>query len=155
MLVRLIYTSYANNDVSDTDLRQILEKSKINNGGKKITGVLMYSDRYFFQCLEGERSELNRTYLRICADPRHSKCQLLDYSQVNSRLFPTWSMDYVAFNGSNNEMVLKYSENGIFQPNYFSSSQADAFLHDVAENIAAESRSKEKPKSLLSWFKSE
>ena len=153
MLVRLIYTSYASNDVSDADLQQILQTSKINNSSKKITGILMYSERYFFQCLEGERSELNRTYLRIASDPRHSKCQLLDYSQIDSRLFPTWSMDYVAFNGSSNEMVLKYSENGLFQPYYFSSSQSNAFLHDVAENIAAENRNK--PKSLLSWFKSE
>ncbi len=154
MLVRLIYISYANNEMSDADIKQILEKSKVNNGSRKVTGLLMYSDRYFFQCLEGERRDVNQTYLRIAADPRHSKCVLIDYSQIDARLFPTWSMDYVAFNGSNNEMVLRYSENGLFQPYDFTASQANAFLREVATTIAADNRANEKPKSLLSWFKS-
>lgn len=154
MLVRLIYISYSKNDVSEADLKQILEKSKINNKSKFVTGMLMYSDRYFFQCLEGERRDVNQTYLRICSDPRHSKCILIDYQEVSSRLFPTWSMDYVAFNGSNNEMVLRYSENGLFQPYDFNAAQANAFLTDVASTIANAHRSEEKPKSLLSWFKS-
>ncbi len=154
MLVRLIYISYAKQDMSDADIKQILEKSKINNKSKHVTGLLMYSDRYFFQCLEGERRDVNQTYLRIAGDPRHSKCVLIDYSEVSARLFPTWSMDYVAFNGSNNEMILRYSENGLFQPYDFNSAQANAFLNEVASTIANANGKEEKSKSLLSWFKS-
>ncbi|GAB1234380.1 BLUF domain-containing protein [Ferrigenium sp. UT5] len=154
MLVRLIYISYSKNDVSEADLKQILEKSKINNKSKFVTGMLMYSDRYFFQCLEGERRDVNQTYLRISSDPRHSKCVLIDYSEISARLFPTWSMDYVAFNGNNNEMVLRYSENGLFQPYDFNAAQANAFLHEVAHTLANSNRAEDKPKSLLSWFKS-
>ncbi|MEQ1532617.1 MAG: BLUF domain-containing protein [Sideroxydans sp.] len=153
MLVRLIYISYSNTEMSDENIKQILDKSKINNSAKKVTGLLLYSDRYFFQCLEGERRDVNQTYLRIAADPRHSKCVLIDYSEVNSRLFPTWSMNFVGFSGSDNEMVLRYSENGLFQPYDFSAGQANAFLLEVANAIAISNRTEEKPKSLLAWFK--
>ncbi len=153
MLVRLIYISYASHNMTDADIQNILEKSKVNNKSKMVTGLLMYSDRYFFQCLEGERRDVNQTYLRIAGDPRHSKCVLIDYSEVCSRLFPTWSMDYVAFNGGNNEMVLRYSENGLFQPYEFNSARANAFLCEVADTIASASREEGKSKSFLSWFK--
>jgi hypothetical protein len=154
MLVRLIYVSYANNVMSDEDIKKILEISKINNKSKMVTGLLMYSDRYFFQCLEGERRDVNQTYLRIASDPRHSKCVLIDYSEINSRLFPTWSMDYIAFSGSSNEMILRYSENGLFQPYDFNAGQSNAFLLEVANTFAISNRAEEKPRSLISWFKS-
>jgi len=152
MLVRLIYISYANSVMSDEEIQAILEKSKTNNGSKQITGLLMYSERYFFQCLEGERRVVNQTYLKISADTRHSRCVLIDFSQVDSRLFPSWEMNFVAFNGVNNQMVRKYSENGLFQPYDFTARQANAFLHEVAQHVQADAI--EKPKSLLSWFKS-
>jgi len=153
MLVRLIYISYANSVMSDEEIQGILEKSKINNASKNITGMLMYSERYFFQCLEGERRVVNQTYLKISADPRHTRCVLIDFSQVDSRLFPSWEMNFVAFNGVNNELVRKYSENGLFQPYDFTATQAKDFLHVVAQHALADAS--EKPKSLLSWFKSE
>ena len=43
MLVRLTYISYASRDMSEADIQQILQTSKLNNGSKKITGLLMYS----------------------------------------------------------------------------------------------------------------
>lgn len=154
MLVRLIYASFANHVVSETDIKQILEKSIVNNKSKNLTGILMYSDSFFFQCLEGERRDVNQAYLRIASDPRHSKCVLIDYSQVSSRLFPTWSMNYVTFDGNNNDLILRYSGNGLFQPYDFTSAQADALLCEVANIIALSNRENEKPKSLLSWLKS-
>lgn len=153
MLVRLIYISYANSVMSDEEIQGILEKSKINNASKNITGMLMYSERYFFQCLEGERRVVNQTYLKISADPRHARCVLIDFSQVDSRLFPSWEMNFVAFNGVNNELVRKYSENGLFQPYDFTATQAKDFLQVVAQHALTDAS--EKPKSLLSWFKSE
>lgn len=133
MLVRLVYVSYANTAMSDADISQILEKSQTNNKKIKVGGMLLYSDRYFFQCLEGERSDINQTYLRIAKDSRHSKCVVIAYSQINSRLFPTWSMEYVSFNGLGNKLVFKYSEKGLFKPYEYSAGQATEFLAEVAE----------------------
>jgi hypothetical protein len=133
MLVRLVYVSYANTAMPDSEIKQILEKSQVNNKKAKVGGVLIYSDRYFFQCLEGEREEINQTYLRIAKDSRHTKCVVIAYSQINSRLFPAWSMAYVSFNGLGNELVFKYSEKGLFKPYEFTAGQAMEFLAEVSD----------------------
>ena len=91
--------------------------------------------------------------MHIAADSRHSKCVLIDYSQVNSRLFPKWAMDYVAFNGVNNALLMKYSENGLFQPYDFTAGQATALLQDIAVMMAKENSDDDSPKLLLSWLK--
>jgi hypothetical protein len=133
MLVRLVYVSYANSAMPDSEIKQILEKSQANNKKAKVGGVLIYSDRYFFQCLEGEREEVNQTYLRISNDTRHTKCVVIAYSQINSRLFPAWSMAYVSFNGMGNELVFKYSEKGLFKPYEYTAGQAMEFLAEVSD----------------------
>lgn len=150
MLVRLIYVSYASVAMKESDLEEILQKSKLNNGKKNISGVLMYSDRYFFQCLEGERSLVNSTYLRISTDPRHTKCMQLEYSQIDARLFSTWSMEYVPFHGVSDAISAKYSESGLFRPYDFSAGQAVSLLKEVSQ-AAAEVNSAPK-KSLFSWL---
>ena len=133
MLVRLIYASYSTTDLSKQDIKHILRSSQKNNGEKRISGVLFYSDRYFLQCLEGERHAVNETYLRISLDPRHAKCVLIEYRAVPSRLFPRWAMEHVSFfGGMDNELILKYSETGVFQPFQFTPHQANAFLAEVA-----------------------
>lgn len=151
MLVRLVYVSYASTAMSDEDIQAILEKSKINNSAKNISGVLMYSDRYFFQCLEGERKDVNKIYLRIATDPRHSRCMQIEYSQVNARLFSSWSMEYVAFKGIADDMIAKYSESGLFVPYDYSAGQAVALLTEVSQ--AAEEAKMSPKKPLFSWFK--
>lgn len=151
MLVRLVYVSYANSAMSEKEIGEILEKSKANNGKMNISGVLMYSDRYFLQCLEGERKDVNKTYLRIAADTRHSRCMQIEYSQVDSRLFTNWSMEYVAYNGVADQLFEKYSENGMFMPYEFSAGQAVGLLTELSQ-AAAEANLASR-KSLFSWFK--
>lgn len=151
MLVRLVYVSYSNTAMSEKEVGDILEKSKNDNSKKSISGVLMYSDRYFFQCLEGERKDVNKTYLRITADPRHSRCMQIEYSQVDSRLFANWSMEYVAYSGVTDKLFAKYSENGLFMPYEFSAGQAVGLLTELSQ-AAAEADLAPK-RSLLSWLK--
>ena len=151
MLVRLVYVSYASSAMSEKEVGDILEQSKANNSKKNISGVLMYSDRYFFQCLEGERKDVNKTYLRIAADTRHSRCMQIEYSQVDSRLFANWSMEYVAYNGVADQLFLKYSENGLFVPYDFSAGQAVGLLSELSQ--AATEADMASKRSLFSWFK--
>ncbi len=151
MLVRLVYVSYANSVMSEKEVDDILAVSKVNNSNKNISGVLMYSDRYFFQCLEGERKDVNKTYLRIAADTRHTRCMQIEYSQINCRLFANWSMEYVAYNGVADQLFAKYSENGLFMPYEFSAGQAVSLLTELSQ-AAAEANITSK-KSLFSWFK--
>jgi ribosomal protein L18E len=150
MLVRLIYASYANAAMSNQDIADILKSSKINNAKLNISGILMYSNRYFFQCLEGERARVNSKYLRISTDPRHSKCVQLEFSEICKRQFTEWSMEHIEFNGTGDAVLAQYSEIGLFQPFDFTAGQAVALISELADAGAANAKSK---KSLFTIFK--
>lgn len=95
-LVRLIYASTASEALSAVDFQNILTASIQNNHANNLTGMLCCDQRYFLQCLEGSRQEVNQTYARILGDPRHRDVCLLSYNEVPSRHFGDWAMGYVA-----------------------------------------------------------
>ena len=95
MLVRLLYASRAVPAVDQDSLVAILRKSKANNPGTGITGVLCFSEGIFLQALEGGRSAVNQLYNRIVADARHTDVTLLCYEEVGERRFAGWSMGQV------------------------------------------------------------
>ena len=90
----LIYSSVRNENCTDAEIKNILASCEKNNPGKNITGVLVHSDNYFLQFLEGEASEIMELYNHIKKDPRHSKCILLNKGTIDKRMFPSWHMGY-------------------------------------------------------------
>lgn len=74
--------------------KKILEKSRLFNKRKEITGFLMRSRLHFFQFLEGPDFEVNRLVKKIQKDPRHTHFKILKMNISNERQFPTWSMGY-------------------------------------------------------------
>ena len=64
-LARLIYTSVPTHDFSPDDISGILETARHNNREHSITGLLYFNHRYFLQCLEGSRSNINKIYQRL------------------------------------------------------------------------------------------
>ena len=46
----------------------------------------------FFQLLEGDRAQVNRTMERIRRDMRHSNIRVIGAAQTLARRFPGWSM---------------------------------------------------------------
>ena len=89
MLVRLMYASRPVPTVDQDELVAILRKSKANNPGLGITGVLCLclNERIFMQVLEGGRTAVNRLYQRIATDPRHTDVELLSYEEIGERRF--------------------------------------------------------------------
>ena len=77
MLVRLMYVSRASDSVNQNELVAILKKSKANNVGIGVTGVLCFSAGIFLQVLEGGRSAVSALYNKIATDPRHHDVVLL------------------------------------------------------------------------------
>ncbi|MHB1670184.1 MAG: BLUF domain-containing protein [Thiomonas sp.] len=73
----------------------ILGKSRRNNISIGVGGLLVMSDGYFFQALEGSRAVVHRTYGRILRDPRHSDSVILGCVEIGKRSFADWSMGYV------------------------------------------------------------
>jgi hypothetical protein len=97
--LRLIYTSRATSSFDADNLDQLLEKSRSNNYGKGITGVLTFGHGFFLQVLEGPENELIKLYSTIMADPRHNQCAILDIRLTYVRMFSNWSMGYASFPG--------------------------------------------------------
>ncbi len=93
-LYRLLYMSTARHDMSDGDLEAILVDARRANAAAGITGMLLYGDRHFLQCLEGERQTVEALYDRIAADPRHRGMTRLIAGPIDERAFPDWSMGF-------------------------------------------------------------
>ncbi len=116
MLVRLMYASRAVPTVDQDQLLAIVRKSKANNPGVGVTGVLCFSQGLFLQVLEGGRGPVNALYNRIAADPRHTQVELLAYEEITERRFAGWSMGQVNLARLNPALLLKYSETPTLDP---------------------------------------
>jgi Sensors of blue-light using FAD len=116
MLVRLMYASRASESVNQEELVAILKKSKANNPGIGVTGVLCFSSGIFLQVLEGGRSAVSALYNRIATDPRHREVVLLSYEEIGERRFAGWSMGQVNLGRLNPALLIKYSETATLDP---------------------------------------
>ena len=98
-LIRLVYASQSNSPAragsSDSVVATILAQSRRNNSRDQLGGVLYFHNGFFFQCLEGERSQVEAAYDRIRGDVRHREPRILRLQTVNRRLFEDWSMKFI------------------------------------------------------------
>ncbi len=90
----LIYSSVRNASCTDQQIQNILKSCEKNNPGKSVTGVLVHSQNYFLQFLEGEENDLMNLFNLIKKDERHSKVILLNKGEIKERMFPAWHMGY-------------------------------------------------------------
>jgi Sensors of blue-light using FAD len=111
-----MYASRALPAVDQEELLAILRKSKADNPGAGITGLLCYSDGIFLQVLEGGRGAVNKLYNRIVADPRHTDVELLLYEEIGERRFASWSMGQINLARLNPSLLLKYSATATLDP---------------------------------------
>ena len=132
-LTRLIYLSYAAPSLAYPDLMDILEKSERNNTVAAITGMLCFGDFMFLQVLEGDRKLVSQTYSRILGDKRHFDSELIEFSEVDSRLFGIWSMQVVQLDGSKpvEEMIRKYSSSARHAFNTMNAKQSLSFMVEL------------------------
>ena len=131
MLVRLLYASRAAAQVDQDELLAILRQSKGNNPVAGITGLLCYSDGIFMQALEGGRDAVNRLYLKIAGDARHTDVVLLSYEEINERRFAGWAMGQVNMARLNPALLLKYSATAELDPYRMSGRTAMALLDEL------------------------
>ena len=74
---QIVYSSLATKKMLKSDLYMILRQARLNNEQSGVTGILIFSDGYFFQVLEGEEKIVSDLYKTISDDDRHSDIQLL------------------------------------------------------------------------------
>ncbi len=95
--IRLTYASTTNSKPSSIrqDLLDILYEAQLHNSSHNIFGVLFYGNDYFFQCLEGEKADIDHLYAKILKDKRHKNVVLLSYEKVTMLRFSNWNLKYV------------------------------------------------------------
>ena len=91
-LAQLIYISRRNDELTLPVLMDIVEKSKIANAARGITGLLLCCGDDLMQLLEGELNAIQSLYEVIREDSRHSKVKCLICKNVRKRIFPEWGM---------------------------------------------------------------
>ena len=140
VLCRLIYSSEAIAGLAYPDLKDIMEKSEKNNLPVGISGMLCYGNNKFLQILEGERQAVSETYEKILKDERHENSQLIEFVEIESRLFTNWSMKVVQlgeqFPEKIKELSLKYSTAPELDPTQMTSHQCLEFMKELSALIA-------------------
>jgi len=96
-LRRLIYTSQAKKKLSKRDLLDLLHDSRSYNKIDNISGILLHSDGYFLQVIEGKSDVIEHLVGRLLKDSRHIKFKIIFDCSVISRLFPSWTMSCADF----------------------------------------------------------
>ena len=93
-MIRLTYASTAITDFSPENLLSLLKTSRINNGAKNITGILLYTHGTFFQVLEGDEAAVEATFDAIKKDKRHKDVILIEKVPITERHFLTgaWAL---------------------------------------------------------------
>jgi hypothetical protein len=90
----LVYTSIANQKMSDADLIDLLQRIRKKNEARQVTGMLLYLDPFFMQVLEGEEAIVNGLFNLIKQDSRHHKVSLIYKKPIEERYFTNWTMGF-------------------------------------------------------------
>ncbi len=93
-MYHLVYISYATAPFSETELVDMLQKFRIKNKAKEITGMMLYLQERFIQVLEGDQSTIKRLYNKIEKDGRHKKVSIVLEGESPERIFKDWSMGF-------------------------------------------------------------
>ncbi len=92
---QLVYASRQAVEFDGLRLVSLLYTARDRNTKNGITGVLLYSDGLFMQCLEGPAENVDALFAKISRDPRHSDIVLLQSTEIYERHFENWLMGCV------------------------------------------------------------
>jgi hypothetical protein len=102
-LFHLVYISHAAEDISYTDIREILSVSRKNNAQENITGLLIFREGFFLQLLEGSETAVKNILGKIMMDDRNHSLRVLIETDGDQRLFQDWQMAFLDGDISSNE----------------------------------------------------
>lgn len=92
----LIYVSRATIGIGARDMIEILEKSTDLNRIDGVSGMLLFCEGEFMQCIEGEVGGVERTYARIQASKKHHSIVELLRLPVTKLQFSGWDWAFQA-----------------------------------------------------------
>lgn len=114
---RLIYasTSVATAAHIRDDLSHILKKAQAHNAQHQIYGVLFYGNNLFFQCIEGQKKDIDSLFEKISKDMRHTNIKVLSYERIAQPMFHSWEMKFVHYE-DNVKAFFRQSQWQVFNP---------------------------------------
>lgn len=139
MLVRLLYASRSDQEISNTLIEEVLSAAQVHNPENGITGLLCYGNNVFVQALEGGREQVNRLFQLLAKDQRHHDVTILQYQEIEQRRFANWSMARVPLDKLNMSQLLRYSETATLDP-FCLSGACTALLLEALADAGAKSR---------------
>ncbi len=112
-LIHCIYASRAIDPPTESGMQAILERSRVNNAARNITGMLLFVDGTFFQVLEGDEPRVDETYRFISRDARHDRVTQIIRESIARRSFGEWSMGFTAVGRADAQRLV--GENDFFR----------------------------------------
>ena len=106
-LYYLTYTSKMNQEMSEDELKKLVETSQFKNARSGITGLLISLNNTFIQYLEGEKENIEALYDTIKNDSRHKNIEIQFEGVLESRMFSKWHMSLETANQSTIERLPK------------------------------------------------
>jgi hypothetical protein len=97
-LVELSYVSKATQDMGLSSLVRLFDIAHKWNQGHELTGVLFYENGHFSQILEGKRKDVLFIWEKIQKDYRHTILHLIEFDEIDQRLFPNWALRFYGGN---------------------------------------------------------
>jgi len=97
VLERLIYKSIATQTLGSLHLFHLLTEARKRNKQLGITGLLIYTQDQFYQCIEGTPQALDQMWRSLQSDPRHHDLALLVREPQGSRQFADWRMAFASY----------------------------------------------------------
>jgi len=93
-MFRVVYASTAVTPFQEQELEAHLKKYRERNSKKGITGMLLYKDGNFMQCLEGPKKVVSSLLAKIQSDRRHRDVIVLLREENVEREFNEWTMGF-------------------------------------------------------------
>lgn len=104
MLVQLIYISVPATGATESISKSIAQfRSKNLSCG--IDTVVLATENFFLQLIEGRREEVNALYTKIMQDPRHTNVTLIKFQEIRKAEFNDCAMIYLNDDSVSSEYI--------------------------------------------------
>ena len=94
-IASITYRSRARDRPGWRELDELTRAAQSRNRAMGLTGMLLYEDERFFQCIEGPPERLEAVWNSIQLDERHRDVEVLAMDLRDVRLFAGWDMRWI------------------------------------------------------------
>ncbi len=91
-MLQLIYISVSSAPITPALIERICIQSRKHNLEDEITGVLVTKGERFLQALEGPKTTVEDTFMRLVVDQRHTNVVVISRRMTTKREFGEWEM---------------------------------------------------------------